>query len=161
MDFEVERCTRHCAVSGRELAEGEEFFSVLAREGAELKRRDYACDAWPGPPEGAVGWWKSRMPRKETNKHRLAPSEVMLELFLQLANDPTKQDIRYVLTLLMIRRRILRLEETSTNQAGQEVMALFCPRDESNHEVVAVMPTSSRIEEIQQELARLLFAGPA
>ena len=29
MDFEVERRTRHCAVSGGELAEGEEFFSVL------------------------------------------------------------------------------------------------------------------------------------
>ncbi len=134
---------------------------MLVREGAELKRRDYACDAWPGPPEGALGWWKSRMPRKETNKHRLAPSEVMLELFQQFAGDPAKQDIRYVMTLLMIRRRILRLEETSTDKDGREVMILFCPRDESTHEVVVDMPTAPRVDEIQQELARLLFAGPA
>ena len=53
MDFEIERCTRHCAASGRELAEGEEFYSVLLREGRKSKRRDYACDAWPGAPEGA------------------------------------------------------------------------------------------------------------
>jgi hypothetical protein len=101
------------------------------------------------------------MPRKETNKHQLAPSEVMLELFQQLAGDPARQDVRYVLTLLMIRRRILRLEETSTDKAGREVMVLFCPRDESNHEVVVNMPTATRVDEIQQELARLLFAGPA
>jgi hypothetical protein len=161
MDYDVERCTRHCAESGREFADGEEFFSVLVREGSDLKRRDYSAAAWPGPPEGALGWWKSRMQKKETNKPRLAPSEVMLELFQQLADDPLKQDIRYVLTLLMVRRRILRLEETSTDEAGNEVMILFSPRDESTHHVVAAMPASSRIEEVQQELARLLFAGPA
>ena len=33
------------------------------------------------------------MPRKETNKHRLAPSEVMLELFQQLAEDPPSKKL--------------------------------------------------------------------
>ena len=61
----------------------------------------------------------------------------------------------------MIRRRILRLEETTADESGREVMVLYNPRDESTQHVISAMPPSSRIEEIQQELARLLFAGPA
>ena len=37
MDYEVQRCSRHCAESGRELAPGEAFYSVLVAEGAELR----------------------------------------------------------------------------------------------------------------------------
>ncbi len=29
IDYEIQRCTRHCAASGRELVEGETFYSVL------------------------------------------------------------------------------------------------------------------------------------
>ena len=43
-------------------APGETYYSVLVAEGAELKRYDYAADAWQGPPAEAVGWWKSQIP---------------------------------------------------------------------------------------------------
>ena len=58
MDYDVQRCTRHCAVTGRELAEGEEIFSSLVVEGAQVRRRDYAAEAWTGPPEGVLGFFK-------------------------------------------------------------------------------------------------------
>ena len=35
MDYEIQRCTRHCHETGRELAAGETYFSVLLAEGAE------------------------------------------------------------------------------------------------------------------------------
>ena len=38
------------------------------------------------------------------------PNDVMLELFDQWDGQPDKEDLRYVLTLLLIRRRVLRLE---------------------------------------------------
>src|SRR5579863_1948158 len=54
MDYEIQRFTRHCAVTGRELAPGEEFYTALVAAGAELKRIDYSAEAWQGPPEGAL-----------------------------------------------------------------------------------------------------------
>ena len=63
IDYELQRCTRHCAVTERELQPGETFFSTLTAEGAELARRDYSVEAWQGPPAGVVGWWKSKMPQ--------------------------------------------------------------------------------------------------
>jgi hypothetical protein len=60
---------------------------------------------------------------------------------------------------LMIRRRVLRLEETQRDEAGQEVLVLYSPRDENIYQVPVVMPGEARTKEIQEELAKLLFAS--
>ena len=41
---------------------GERVFSVLRDENGQFARTDYAADAWPGPPAGAVAWWAGRVP---------------------------------------------------------------------------------------------------
>jgi hypothetical protein len=169
MDYEIHRSTRHCGKSGRELKPGETFYSVLMAAGSELMREDFAAEAWEGPPEGALGWWKSHVPSPDAKKLHWAPNDVMLDLFEQLADDRAQADLRYVLALLLIRRRVLRLEDTEsgettgekadeTSEAG-ETMVLYCPRRESEYRIAAVPPTAERVSEIQQELARLLFAN--
>jgi len=87
-----------------------------------------------------------------------APNEVILHFFEELGQQPARQDMRYVLALLLVRRRVLRLEEEEKNEQGQEVLVLYCPRREATYRVPAIVPDESRIQEIQEELARLLFA---
>ena len=157
MDYDVQRCTRHCAKSSRELAPGEVFYSVLIAKGAELQRHDYAADAWEGPPPHAVGWWKSQIPDRSTRSIHWAPNDIMLQFFDELAEQPDKQDMRYVLALLLVRRRVMRLEENETDESGRETMVLYCPRRETTYKVPAITPDQERIDEIQQELARLFL----
>jgi hypothetical protein len=83
---------------------------------------------------------------------------VMLDYFQQLEEQSGKEDVRYILTLLMIRRRILRLEDSEFDEDGVEKMVVFCPRNETEHRVPVVSPDPDRASEIQDELARLLFA---
>jgi hypothetical protein len=159
MDYEVERCTRQCAATGRPLAEGEVFYSVLTRQGIDIRRADYSGLAWQGPPAEAMAWWKSKMPRATPGKARLAPGEVMLELFHAWADQPDKQQLRYCLTLLMVRRRVLRLEETSGAETSQETLVVSSTRDDSTYQVPVAMPPDEQVGAIQDELARLLYAG--
>lgn len=158
IDYEVQRCTRHCAATGHELQPGEAFYSTLTAEGAQVVRHDYSQEAWQGPPEGVLGWWKSHMPKRNAKKLHWAPNDVMLELLESLEAQPDKMDMRYVLALLLIRRRVVRLEETEKDASGREVSVLYCPRRETTYRVVTVMPNAERTIEIQEELARLLFA---
>lgn len=155
MDFDIQRCTRRCTASGRELSPGESYFSVLRRQGAELVRSDFAAEVWAGPPEDCLGWWKSRMPDREPARAKLAPNDVLWQLFQQLEAVPDKQDLRFVLALLLVRRRVLQVEDGSADDAN--TMTLFCPRDESTYRIASWMPDDARIEAIQQELARLLY----
>jgi hypothetical protein len=162
MDFEVVKSTRTCAGSGREIAAGEAYYTVLSKDGAQVKRQDYSAEAWQGPPEDAIGWWKSVMPAREgSKKQKLAPSEVMLQLFAELEDSPEQYDLRYVLTLLLIRRRLMRLEETVQDDEanpGAETMVLYCPRDEQTYRVRVVDPSEPRVAEIQDYLGKLLYA---
>jgi hypothetical protein len=158
MDYEVERCSRHCAASGRELKEGEEFYSVLVNERRDVRRHDYAVEAWSGPPEPVLAWWKSRMPTREAKKGQLAPNEVLLQLFAELEQVPEKADMRYVLALLLVRRRVLREEDIVKDEPGAETIVLYSPRDDVNYRVKVMQPGPQRVDEIQADLARLLYA---
>jgi hypothetical protein len=160
MDFKIHRSAHRCAKTDRQIKPGELFCSALVVEGAEVVRYDFAEEAWEGPPDGALGWWKSRVPARENRRAHWAPNDVMLDLFDRWAEDPEKQDIRYVLTLLLVRRRVLRLEETQQDEEGQESLVIYCPRREATYTVPSVDPSEPRIEEIQENLTQLLTAGP-
>ena len=157
VEYDIQRCTRKCAATSRELKPGETVYSVLVAEGADIVRRDYSAEGWSGPPEKSLGWWKSTVEGSGTRKLHWAPHEVILHYFEQLENDPSRADLRYVLALLMVRRRIVRSEGTESDAAGLEILKIFCPRNETEYRVPAVLPaTSERAEEIQRELAQLL-----
>jgi hypothetical protein len=155
MDYEVQRSARRCAVSGREFAPGEKFYSALVAEGAELRRYDYAAEAWQAPPPGAIGWWQSQLPAAGAKRSQGAPNDVLLQFFDELAEQPQRQDLRYVVALLLVRRRVFRLEEDERGACG-EVLRLHCPRRDATYEVPVVIPDAARIDEIQQQVAKLL-----
>ena len=158
VDFEVQRCTRKCAKTDREFLPNEEFYSALVAEGSGVVRYDYSKGAWESPPDNVLGWWKSRMPEPNAKKVNWAPNDVMLHYFEQLADDPANLDVRYVLALLMIRRRVVRLEETRHDGAGGEQMVLYCPKNENEYVIPVAEPIGTRVQEIQSALSRLLFA---
>jgi hypothetical protein len=73
----------------------------------------------------------------------------------ELAERPDRADFRYVLALLMIRRRILRLEETR-RENGTEILRVYCPLTDVTYEIPAVVPSEERLQELEQELLSLL-----
>jgi hypothetical protein len=163
LDYDVQRCTRRCAASDRELKPGELCYSTLVPRGSQVVRLDYADDAWPGPPEKTLGWWRSRVPDGGKERVAWAPNDVMLDYFAYLEHRLDKADVRYVLALLLIRRRVIRLEKTLVDEAGGETLVVVCPREEDEYEsrITVVMPDEPRIAEIQSELSKLLFGDAA
>ncbi|HJQ81226.1 MAG TPA: hypothetical protein VJ828_14800 [Lacipirellulaceae bacterium] len=169
LDFEVQRSTRRCAATDRALEPGETCYSVLEVQGADVVRKDYCKEAWTAPPESAFGWWRTRIPEPTAKKVKLAPNEVLLELFDQMADRPDQEDLRYVLTLLLIRRRVLRLDLPGDGlvahpsrrevMSAVETMRVYCPKRDATYEVPVAMPDAARIDEIQQQLSELLAAG--
>jgi hypothetical protein len=156
IDYEVQRNTRRCATTGRELNVGETCYSALTAEGATIVRRDYSAEAWTGPPDGAIGWWKSTIVDPHAGRLSWAPSDVMLNYFERLLEDPTAEDARYVLALLLVRRRVLRVESHEQDATGRDVLVLHCARNEADYRVAEVTPTPERVAAIQQQLAELL-----
>ena len=158
LDFEIAHCSRQCAATGRTLAPGETYFSTLHMEQGTPVRRDYASEAWQGGPEGAVAWWTSKMADADGARPKLAPQDVLLNLFAELAHQPAEAEFRFVLGLLLIRRRIVRLEETR-RASDDEVMMLECPRRGEQYELRVATPNAERTEALERRLVELLYGG--
>jgi hypothetical protein len=156
IDYDIQRCTRRCAATDRELQIGEVCYSVIVPEGAAIVRRDYSAEGWGEPPASAIGWWKSTVADPHAGRPHWAPSDVMLNYFERLQNDPTAEDARYVMALLLVQRRVLRLEGRERDAAGRETLVLACSRNESEYRVPEVYPTPERAAAIQQQLSELL-----
>ena len=156
IDFDIQRCTRKCHATERELRPGDVYFSVLMPEGAEVVRQDFAREAWEGPPEEAICWWKATIPDPTSTKASWAPSDIMLDCFEQLLLDPTQKDAAYVLALLMVRRKIVRLDGTEAADDGQQRLVLTGLKRDATYQIPVVEPTAARITQIQNELTSLL-----
>lgn len=157
LDFEVRSCSRRCAKTERELQPGDSYFSVLTEEGAELVRTDYSSEAWEGEPEDCVGWWRSRVPTVGDSKPKLAPIDVMLNLFATLADRAEDEALRYLLGLLLLRKRTLRRDDAYCDEDGREVLALFCPRRNENFELITVPLEAEEMQPLQERMIQLLY----
>lgn len=157
LDYHFSTCSRQCAATGRTLAPGESYYATLTMSDGAMQRLDYGFDAWKGPPEGHVGWWKSSVPTSDQSQPKLAPSDVLLNLFLELNDRPDETEFRYLLGLILIRKKVLRLEETVRDGEGREVLVLDCPRRNEKYELLAAEPTADRTDELQRRVETLLY----
>lgn len=156
-EWEVSLPTGRCAVSGRQLAEGEEFYTVLFEDGEGFRRADYGMESWPGPPPGAFCCFKSRVPIKEKRKRLLVDDDILLAFFTRLTNEgePLRVQFRFVLALILMRKRILRYEGAITKE-GVETWRMVLPRDQSVHLVIDPKLTDEQISGVSQQLSAIL-----
>ena len=155
--WEVQTATGRCAASGRELGEGEEFYTVLFAEGDSFRRADYSSQAWTEPPEGAFCHFKSRVPVKEPKKKLLVNDQLLVGFFERLAGEtvPIRVQFRFVLALILMRKRLLKYESSGV-ESGVEVWEMTLRRDQSRHRVVNPNLTEDEVETVSRELSAIL-----
>ncbi len=152
--MDIPKPSKTCSATKRELQPGETFYSVLLDD---ERRLDYGAESWTGPPPNATGWWKSTVPAVNEKKAKLAPNEMLLELFDRLANEADKVDVRYVLTLLLIRRRLFRYEREEENETGEKMLIVYSLKQNATFEIPVAMPNAQRLKEVQDYLNSLLY----
>ena len=81
---------------------------------------------------------------RDAKREAWAPNDVMLNLLEELASQDDKADLRYVLSLLLVRRRVVRLEDTEHDELGREVSLLYCSRREVTYRVLTVTRATRR-----------------
>ena len=166
-EYKVSRCTRQCQTLRRPLREGEWYYSVVMESGEDYVRQDFSAEAWKGPPEGSIGWWKSRMPTSDEKKMVLAPPEVLIDLLRQMEQFPARAKSRYLLALMLMRRKILRPvveagEESSdqvddANGVTGEMLRVEVIADGSTIDVPVCRIKRSESDALRDELNELLY----
>ncbi len=149
-----------CCVTHRKFQPDEEYVAVLFESGGSYVRKDYSLEAWKEhAPEKYLAMWKTRAPsHTEPRKSRAAVNDVLLAMFDRLRECGKSPDKLYVLSLLLVRRRIMRLEEQFDENAAQYLRLYSQFRDEY-YQIPVVSPTPKRQSEIQAELTDVLVGN--
>jgi hypothetical protein len=156
-EYQIQPNARRCSASGRELRPGEPYFSVLTEEAGKFVRRDYAADAWQGPPPDAFSFWAGKIPPDDARRRPVVDDELLLDCFgrLEGQTDPGRVKFRYVVGLLLMRRRRLRLEGTA-REDGVEVLQLRCSRTGTRYRMVDPALTDEATSAVQDEVFQAL-----
>ena len=159
-EWQLESPKGRCAVSNRPLAEGEEFYSVVFSDDAVesgFRRIDYSLEAWHGVPEGAFCHFRTHIPVKEKRRRLLVDNDVLVNFFLRLGDESQSHRVafRYVLALILMRKRILRYEN-SENIDGEETWTMTLVSDHSTHRVVNPKLTEEQVEGVSGQLGAIL-----
>jgi hypothetical protein len=157
-DYKVNRCTRQCHVQGRPLREGEWYYSVIIESGDDYQRHDYSAESWTEPPQNAIGWWKKRMPKADEKKMVLAPPEVLIDLLREMERFTEKAKSRYLLALMLMRKRLLR-PAAENNDA--KILVVEVVSDASQIEIPVCQISRSESETLRDELNALLYCEAA
>ena len=157
IDYDIQANTRRCAVTGRDLKPGDKFYSVLLDEHGRFERRDYSSEAWQGPPAGAFSFWAGRIPADGENRRPPIDDDMLLECFgrLEGAVEPDRINFRYVLALLLMRRKRLKFEET-VQEEDTEILQLRCVRTGTQHRVVNPRLIEAEMSAVQEEVFKVL-----
>ena len=156
-DYQIQPNTRHCAVTGRELRPGEKVYSVLSQEDGKFVRRDYAAEAWQGPPPGAFSFWCGRVPVAEQGRKLRIDDDLLADCFQRLEGqtEPAQVNFRYVVALLLMRRKRFKFEGTQV-QDDQETLRVRCTRTGTVHDVLNPRLTEDEMIAVQDEVFKVL-----
>jgi hypothetical protein len=155
-DYQIQPITRRCSVTGRELLPGERYFTALVTEGDHFRRDDFCPEAWHGPPSGAFSFWTGKVPPAAAGKPRI-DDDLLEECFHRLdgQTEPGRLNFRYVVALLLIRRKRLKFERTIVEE-GMEKIVLRCPRSGATYPVINPHLNDDQMSAVQDEVFKVL-----
>lgn len=156
-DYQIQPISRQCSLTGRDLRPGEAFFTALLDEGGRFVRKDYSREAWQGPPPGAFSHWMGRVPARDADRRPPIDDGLLLDCLQRLEgqDDPSRISFRYVVALLLMRRKRLRFEDVRTEDE-KEWLRLRCPQTRTTYEVLNPALTDDEIQTVQQEVFAVL-----
>jgi hypothetical protein len=155
--YEITPANRVCSATGKELHAGDKIISALLDEGGKFVRKDFAAHAWTTPPAGTIAFWSSKVPTADKPRRPAFNDELLLEWFHHLNGTPeaNRQNIRYVVALLLMRRKRLKFEDLK-RQKESDVLILRDSRNGARYEILDPRLSEEEIGAVQDEVFQAL-----
>lgn len=126
-DYRIERHSGVCAETGRKIEPGETYIALVVEDGESLARIDLSLEAWEAyadnSAERCFGYWRAVAPQPDEKPKVFVDDTVLLELLKRLDDAAQSQRVafRFVLMLILMRKKLLRYDKTerSTGADGQ------------------------------------------
>ena len=159
-DWQIEASQRQCTSCEREFSVGDEYFSALLETAEGFSRRDYCggCFSSRGSEE-FFSFWKTRVPepKERPRRAKFVGVDRLLDFFRRLEDDPDpkRQNFRYVLGLILLRKRCLKMTDVERSGDG-DVLVLCEGVAKTVHRLPDPRLTDEEIADLSSQISEVL-----
>jgi hypothetical protein len=156
-NWEIHKPLGICSGTGRAIEPGEEFIATLIETGGRFERRDYSAEYWMSKRPAVYCYWKSTMPKGDKKKKIFVDNDMLVSFFGRLASetDEEKVNFRFVLTLVLMRKRLVKYDSSETID-GKEIWTVKITGRDEKAQVVNPNLTEDKIEQLSDQLGQIL-----
>ncbi|MEN3368760.1 MAG: hypothetical protein V7609_903 [Verrucomicrobiota bacterium] len=158
-DWPIKHRADACARTGRPFQPGEQFYTLLFREGDGFRREDLSEEAWSQRNENITpfSFWKMRYEPPPPEPPEPLGKESAEDILRRLlaANDPAHVNACYVLAVMLERKRVLKQIKTDKTD-GRPVLIYEHAKSGDVFIVPDVRPRLDELEHVQHEVSQLL-----
>jgi len=167
-DYRVAPPTGRCAATDQPLEPGSTCIATLVERDEDdgFDRLDYSMEAWESGarPERLFSYWKTTVPESEQRRKLLVDDAVLMDLFERLSDDTReqRQAFRFVLALILMRKRLLKFIGRAETKEGEPERWQLRPKgsdpDDPPMEVTNPNLTDDDVRELTDQLSEILHA---
>lgn len=156
-DWTINKPLGECCGTGRQIEPGEEYFGALVEGEEGLERRDFSAEYWEQAKPEVFCFWKTKLADPDEKKEMFVSDEMLMAFFERLANetDPEKINFRFVLALVLMRKRRLKYDGTRMDGA-KEIWSLRVVGQKELVEVANPHLDDEQIEQLTSQIGQIL-----
>lgn len=156
-EWDINKPLGQCFGTSRKIEYGEEYFGALVRTEEGLQRRDFCADYWEHEKPDVFCYWKTKLPHPDQRKQLFVDDQMLMAFFERLEKETEQEKInfRFVLALILMRKRILKYDDTR-NDEGREIWRLRIVGDKQIAEVVNPHLDEEQIEQLSSQIGEIL-----
>jgi hypothetical protein len=158
-DWPIKHRADACARTQRPFEPGEQFYTLLFREGDGFRREDLSEEAWTQRNENILpfSFWKSRYEPPPAEPPETLAKENAEDILRRLLaeNDPAHVNACYVLAVMLERKRVLK-QIKSEQSEGRPVLIYEHAKSGDVFIVPDVHLRLDELEQVQNEVAEQL-----
>jgi len=157
--YEVARPQGQCAICQKPIAPATKYVAALSETPAGFQRIDCCLNCWPQQDrKDVVAFWQTLMPRPEQKKKVFVDDTVLCELFERLGTvtEPAKLSFRFVLGLILMRKRLIVYEDGRHDADGRDVWVVRMKGRTETLDLVDPKLDEKQTMEVSQQLGEIL-----
>jgi len=156
-EWEINKPLGQCYGTGRQIEYGEEYFGALVKTEEGLQRRDFCADYWESEKPDVFCHWRTKLPQPGQKKQLFVDDQMLMAFFERLGRETEQEKInfRFVLALILMRKRILKYDDTRIDD-GREIWRLRVVGDKHTVEVVNPHLDEAQVEELSSQIGEIL-----
>lgn len=156
-DWQINKTLGQCSGTGRELEIGEEYYAALIESEEGLQRQDFSTEYWNEAKPPVYCFWKTKLPNPEQKKKIFINDEMLMSFFERLAEEtePEKINFRFVLTLILMRKRKLKYDGCKIED-DNEIWTLKVTGQDRYEQVINPHLAEDQIEGLTSQMGQIL-----